>query len=71
MNCDNLRHNGDHFRKNLRAFLGASGDAALLAWMDANTTCPNAMVDRITPRPHARGDGAHPRPGRLATTRRR
>ena len=51
MNCDNLRHNGDHFRKNLRRFLEAAGDADTLAWMDANTTCPNAMVDRITPRP--------------------
>ena len=53
MNCDNLRHNGDHFRKNLRAFITASGDAGLLAWMEAHTTCPNAMVDRITPRPAA------------------
>ena len=51
LNCDNLRHNGDHFRKNLRAFITAAGDTELLAWMDANTTCPNAMVDRITPRP--------------------
>ena len=53
MNCDNLRHNGDHFRKNLRAFITAAGDADLLAWMEASTTCPNAMVDRITPRPAA------------------
>jgi D-arabinitol 4-dehydrogenase len=53
MNCDNLRHNGDHFRKNLRVFITAAGDADLLAWTDANTTCPNAMVDRITPRPSA------------------
>ncbi|MET0382353.1 MAG: D-arabinitol 4-dehydrogenase [Burkholderiaceae bacterium] len=51
MNCDNLRHNGDRFRANLRRFLEAAGDAGLLAWMEANTTCPNAMVDRITPRP--------------------
>ncbi len=51
MNCDNLRHNGDHFRKNLRSFIQAANDTDLLAWMDANTTCPNAMVDRITPRP--------------------
>ena len=51
MNCDNLRHNGDHFRVNLRRFIEATGDAGLLAWMEANTTCPNAMVDRITPRP--------------------
>jgi len=51
LNCDNLRHNGDRFRANLRAFIGAADDAAFLAWVDANTTCPNAMVDRITPRP--------------------
>jgi len=51
LNCDNLRHNGDHFRANLRAFIEAADDADLLAWVDANTTCPNAMVDRITPRP--------------------
>ena len=51
LNCDNLRHNGDRFRTNLRAFIEASGDADFLAWVDANTTCPNAMVDRITPRP--------------------
>ncbi len=53
MNCDNLRHNGDHFRKNLRGFVTAAGDTELLAWMEAHTTCPNAMVDRITPRPAA------------------
>ena len=51
LNCDNLRHNGDRFRANLRAFIVAADDAALLAWVGANTTCPNAMVDRITPRP--------------------
>jgi D-arabinitol 4-dehydrogenase len=51
LNCDNLRHNGERFRANLRRFVEADGDAALLAWMEANTTCPNAMVDRITPRP--------------------
>ena len=53
MNCDNLRHNGDLFRVNLRHFIDATGDAGLLTWMEANTTCPNAMVDRITPRPAA------------------
>jgi D-arabinitol 4-dehydrogenase len=51
LNCDNLRHNGDRFRANLRAYIAAADDAALLAWVGANTTCPNAMVDRITPRP--------------------
>lgn len=51
LNCDNLRHNGDRFRAMLRAFLDLLGDAPLLAWMLANTSCPNSMVDRITPRP--------------------
>jgi len=51
MNCDNLRHNGDRFRTNLRAFVVAADEPDLLAWLDENTTCPNAMVDRITPRP--------------------
>ncbi len=51
LNCDNLRHNGDHFRANLREYVGVADNAEFLAWVDANTTCPNAMVDRITPRP--------------------
>ncbi len=51
LNCDNLRHNGDKFRTNLRAFAGVADGAEFVAWIDANTTCPNAMVDRITPRP--------------------
>ncbi len=51
LNCDNLRHNGDHFRANLREYIGVADDAGFLAWVDANTSCPNAMVDRITPRP--------------------
>jgi len=51
LNCDNLRHNGDRFRTNLRAFVERADGAEFLAWVDGNTTCPNAMVDRITPRP--------------------
>jgi D-arabinitol 4-dehydrogenase len=51
LNCDNLRHNGDHFRANLREYAGVADNAPFVAWIDANTTCPNAMVDRITPRP--------------------
>ena len=51
LNCDNLRHNGDHFRARLREYVAVADDAGFLAWVDANTTCPNAMVDRITPRP--------------------
>jgi D-arabinitol 4-dehydrogenase len=49
--CDNLRHNGDRARAGLLQFIEAAGDAALLDWTRRFTTCPNAMVDRITPRP--------------------
>jgi D-arabinitol 4-dehydrogenase len=51
LNCDNLRHNGDRFHGGLLEFIERAGDADLLAWTIANTRCPNAMVDRITPRP--------------------
>lgn len=51
LNCDNLRHNGDRVRKGLLSFIQLVGDRALHAWVLAHTTCPNAMVDRITPRP--------------------
>ena len=53
LNCDNLRHNGDRSRSGLLQFITLLGDAELLAWVNANTTSPNAMVDRITPRPTA------------------
>jgi D-arabinitol 4-dehydrogenase len=51
MNCDNLRHNGERSRSGLMQFIDALGDAALKTWVQANTSSPNAMVDRITPRP--------------------
>ena len=51
MNCDNLRHNGERSRGGLLQFIDAAGDAALKAWVEAHTSSPNAMVDRITPRP--------------------
>ncbi|MGQ0708156.1 MAG: D-arabinitol 4-dehydrogenase [Rhodoferax sp.] len=50
LNCDNLRHNGSRFRALFLQFLDALGDAELRAWVLAHTRCPNAMVDRITPR---------------------
>jgi D-arabinitol 4-dehydrogenase len=53
LNCDNLRHNGDRSRSGLLQFITLLGDTNLLAWVNANTTSPNAMVDRITPRPTA------------------
>lgn len=51
MNCDNLRHNGDRSRSGLLQFVRALGDDALARWIETHTTSPNAMVDRITPRP--------------------
>jgi len=51
LNCDNLRHNGERFRAGLLEFIAHTGDAALGEWAHAHTACPNAMVDRITPRP--------------------
>ncbi|RQH09964.1 D-arabinitol 4-dehydrogenase [Paraburkholderia dinghuensis] len=49
--CDNLRSNGDRFHAGMREFLTRRNASALLAWFDANTACPDSMVDRITPRP--------------------
>lgn len=51
MNCDNLRHNGERSRAGLMQFIDALGDAELKAWVEQHTSSPNAMVDRITPRP--------------------
>ena len=51
LNCDNLRHNGDRSRTGLLQFITLMGDAPLLSWVQTHTSSPNAMVDRITPRP--------------------
>jgi len=51
LNCDNLRHNGDRARTGLSQFIELLGDSALLSWVASHTSSPNAMVDRITPRP--------------------
>ncbi|MBO9536921.1 D-arabinitol 4-dehydrogenase [Herbaspirillum sp.] len=51
LNCDNLRHNGERFRDGLLQFLALRKEAALAQWVERFTTSPNAMVDRITPRP--------------------
>jgi len=51
LNCDNLRHNGERARDALLQFIDALGDSALKEWVETRTTSPNAMVDRITPRP--------------------
>jgi D-arabinitol 4-dehydrogenase len=49
--CDNVRHNGERFHGGLIEFLQQTGKQAVIDWMTANTTSPNTMVDRITPRP--------------------
>jgi D-arabinitol 4-dehydrogenase len=51
LNCDNLRSNGARFRAGLLDFLERRDDIALRDWVEANTSCPSSMVDRITPRP--------------------
>ncbi len=51
LNCDNLRHNGERSRSGLLQFITLVGDPELAQWVQAHTTSPNAMVDRITPRP--------------------
>ena len=51
LNCDNLRHNGTRSRSGLLQFIKQAGDAELKAWVESHTSSPNAMVDRITPRP--------------------
>jgi len=53
LNCDNLRHNGERSRSGLLQFIELVGDAGLLDWVQHHTGSPNAMVDRITPRPTA------------------
>ncbi|MDR5877163.1 D-arabinitol 4-dehydrogenase [Caballeronia sp. LZ032] len=50
-NCDNLRSNGDRFKKGMLEFLSLRGETDLRDWMLANTSCPSSTVDRITPRP--------------------
>ncbi|OIN15522.1 D-arabinitol 4-dehydrogenase [Salmonella enterica subsp. enterica serovar Sarajane] len=51
LSCDNLRHNGERFRHGFLSFLQAKGEQSLYDWVKQNTTSPNTMVDRITPRP--------------------
>ncbi|WP_342323250.1 D-arabinitol 4-dehydrogenase [Kosakonia sp. BYX6] len=51
LTCDNLRHNGERFRHGFLSFLKQKGEKALYDWVERETTSPNTMVDRITPRP--------------------
>jgi len=53
LSCDNLRHNGERFRHGFLTFLQLSQDNELHQWVRDQTTSPNTMVDRITPRPTA------------------
>ncbi len=51
LNCDNLRSNGERFQAGFTDFLARRGEKTLLDWVHENTSTPNDMVDRITPRP--------------------
>ena len=51
LNCDNLRSNGERFMLGFVDFLSQRGQTDLLRWVQAHTSAPNDMVDRITPRP--------------------
>ncbi|KAA8996153.1 mannitol dehydrogenase family protein [Affinibrenneria salicis] len=48
--CDNLRQNGDSFSQGMIEFLTAKQRPDLIDWMQRNTSAPNSMVDRITPK---------------------
>ncbi|UOT03344.1 mannitol dehydrogenase family protein [Rhodococcus opacus] len=48
MSCDNIQGNGDVARKMFLAYAELK-DPELAAWMRAETSFPNSMVDRITP----------------------
>lgn len=51
LSCDNLRGNGGRFRHGFLEFLALRNDRALSEWFETHVSCPNSMVDRITPRP--------------------
>ncbi len=48
LSCDNIQHNGDVAKRMLTAFAGLR-NAGLRGWIEENVSCPNCMVDRITP----------------------
>lgn len=48
LSCDNLQGNGEIARQTVTSFAHL-GDEDLGAWIDANVSFPNCMVDRITP----------------------
>ena len=48
MSCDNIQGNGEVAHKMFGAFASAL-DAGFAAWVEANVSFPNSMVDRITP----------------------
>jgi D-arabinitol 4-dehydrogenase len=50
LSCDNVRSNGTRLRSCLLDYLDLCGDGSLGTWVRTHATCPNSMVDRITPR---------------------
>ncbi len=49
LSCDNLRSNGESFRRGLTEFVAAREDSDLARWLEQNISTPDGMVDRITP----------------------
>ncbi|WP_323768296.1 mannitol dehydrogenase family protein [Marinovum sp.] len=54
VSCDNMPGNGDILRQVVLDYAAAL-DPALPAWIEANASFPNSMVDRITPALDAEG----------------
>ncbi|MEO0344154.1 MAG: mannitol dehydrogenase family protein [Pseudomonadota bacterium] len=52
--CDNIRSNGQKLQRNFLEYVLRMKDNELHAWVKANVTFPNSMVDRITPRATAK-----------------
>lgn len=48
LSCDNIKNNGDTMQKSFFNYV-SKNEPDLLPWLESNTTCPNTMVDRITP----------------------
>ncbi len=48
LSCDNLADNGKQLARLMQQYL-TRHDSELLAWFEAECTCPSSMVDRIVP----------------------
>ena len=49
LSCDNMPHNGKVVKQALLEFAAAARGDGLAQWIESSISCPNSMVDRITP----------------------